>query len=104
MLEFKLGSFFDTLRRWHIGVESFSGLSLGGRDHILFPVYTFDMVYTVDTVYTVGMDIYHKYQKLQNTNKTSVCKNGEHHYWYLVPITHLQRGHWRDDVLYTSQN
>ena len=49
----------------------------------------------------------HKYQKLQNTNKTSVCKNGEHqnhHYWYLVPITHLQRGHWRDDVLYTSQN
>ena len=31
MLEFKLGSFFDTLRRWHIGVESFSGLSLGGR-------------------------------------------------------------------------
>ena len=76
----------------------------GERSH---SVYTVDMVYTVDTVYTVGIDIYHKYQKLQNTNETSVCKNGEHqnhHYWYLVPITHLQRGHWWDDVLYTSQN
>ena len=37
------GVFFDTLRRWHIGVESFSGLSLGGGSH---------------SVYTVGMDIY----------------------------------------------